>query len=166
MTDIREKAGDVVGFKATLIGAILVSGAIGGGLAYLRGTGQVGSVGDVAADAGRLFRTTMRKFDSKVYVRGPDYGACVADYGRNAPARTNSEITFACECFDKGMRMLGSADRQSALDALRPSLPGAKPAPGADIAGIQASVAAVKLLNRCDIKPVAPAGFLSMRGTM
>ena len=157
-----------MGFKTTLIGAVLLSGALGGGLAYVKSSGGVSSVGDVTVSAKNMFRNTMRSFDKRYYTRGPDYGICVADYGRGALGKTNAEITLACECFDKSLRMMSGTDRDSARAALRPPAPAIDSARSGDqVAALHATAAAKAVLDKCGIKPSAAApGFLSMRGTM
>lgn len=156
-------------FKVVVISVMLASGALGGGLAYFSASGTVPSVKVVTSDASDMFRSTMRKFDGRVYVRGPDYGICLADYGRHALGKTNAEITLSCECFDKNLRLLSGTDREAAIAALNPSDVSSKSAPGA--AGTQVadlhgtSVTATRVLRKCGIEP-APSGFLSMRGTM
>lgn len=157
-----------MGFKATLFGAMLLSGAIGGGLAYFNASGDIHSVGDVAASAKNAFRNTLRKFDKRYYTRGPDYDICVANYGNGAAGRTNAEITLACECFDKNLRMIGGGDRDSARAALRPALPvTGSDAADAPVDGRHTTAAARTVLNRCAIRPAATGpGFPSMRGTI
>jgi len=154
-----------VGFKTTLIATVLLSGALGGGLAYFGSSGDIDSVGDVTSSAKNAFRNTLRKFDNRYYTRGPDYGLCVADYGRGALGKTNAEITLACECFDKSLRAMRGADRKSARAALRPAAPPAGAKDGDQIAELHTTAAAKAVLGKCDIKP-SSAGFLSMRGTM
>jgi hypothetical protein len=161
----KQKTGDVVGFKTTLIGAILLSGAFGGGLAYVNSSGNINSVGDVTTSAKNMFRSTMRSFDKRYYTRGPDFGICVADYGRGALGKTNAEITLACECFDKSLRMMSGADQDSARAALRPPSPAAGGDAGDQLAAVHATAAAKAVLDKCGIEPSAP-GFLSMRGTL
>ncbi|GAB4352116.1 MAG: hypothetical protein Kow0026_09530 [Oricola sp.] len=154
-----------MGFKTTLIGAVLLSGAFGGGLAYVNSSGGIDSVGDVTASARNVFRSTMRKFDNRYYTRGPDYGICVADYGRGAIGKTNAEITLACECFDKSLRALRGADQESARIALQPPSPPPGGQAGDQVATLRTTPAAKAVLDKCGIKPPR-AGFLSMRGTM
>lgn len=157
--------GDVVGFKTTLIGAVMLSGALGGGLAYINSSPSINSVGDVTTSAKNAFRNTMRKFDNRYYTRGPDYGICVADYGRGALGKTNAEITLACECFDKSLRTMRGADQESARAALRPQAPPAGGHSGDQVAALHTTSPAKAVLDRCGIKP-STTGFLSMRGTM
>ena len=155
-------------FKLTVIGAILLSGALGGGLAWF-GPSRGGAVGEVTSDAKDAVRSTLRKLDSRYYERGPDYGVCVADYGRHAIGKTNAEITFACECFDKNVRILSSADRKSAIDALRPADITAQASAGSAAPVSQTTAPALNLLRKCDITPAKSTptpDFLSMRGTM
>ncbi|QKV17997.1 hypothetical protein [Oricola thermophila] len=154
-----------MGFRLTLISAVILSGAFGGGLSYLNSGGSVGAVGDVTASARSMFRNTLRKFDSRYYTRGPDYGICVADYGRSALGKTNAEITLACECFDKSLRILGSTDRKSALAALQPRAPVPGGQAGDQLATLHTTAPARAVLRKCGINPTT-AGILSMRGTM
>jgi hypothetical protein len=157
-----------VGFRFVLIFSILVSAGLGGAWAHFGSGSSVGSVGEVTAGASDLFRNTMRKFDARYYTRGPDYGTCMADYGRNVLGKTNAEVVLSCECFDKSMRLLGEADRASAIDALRPNPPAAAAEtaePGAKVASVEKTIAAQRVLRKCDIDP-SPDGFLVMRGTM
>jgi len=154
-----------VGFKTTLIGAILLSGVFGGGLAYVNSSGNINSVGDVTTSAKSMFRSTMRSFDKRYYTRGPDYGICVADYGRGALGKTNAEITLACECFDKSLRMMGGTDQKSARAALRPQAVATGGNAGDQIAAQHATAAAKAVLDKCEIEP-STGNFLSMRGSM
>lgn len=161
----QTKRGDVVGFKTTLIGTVLLSAALGSGLAYFNSSGDINSVGDVTTSAKNVFRSTMRKFDNRYYTRGPDYGICVADYGRSALGKTNAEITLACECFDKSLRTMRGADQDSARAALRPQAPAGGGRAGDQVAALYTTPPAKAVLDKCGINP-SVTDLLSMRGTM
>jgi hypothetical protein len=141
-------------FKSAVVLLMLASSAGGGAWAYYSSRGAVISPQHVTASAQKLFRTTARKFDSSIYVRGDGYDLCIGGYGQTALNKTNAELVWNCECFDKSIGSLSSNSRDTAVAAVR-GLPGA---------AASVTPLAARVLKKCDITPVSNS-FMTMRGT-
>lgn len=145
-----------VGFKVILIATIFVAGTLGGAWSYFGATGEMPSAYGIYSSAENAVRKTMRRFDSRYYVRGEAYDACIAGYGQFVSGLTNAERVWRCECVDKSIGSVGGRNRNAVMSVVK-----ARPNAQASL-----SVTASRLLDKCLIEPVERPGItMQIRGT-